>query len=222
MIGDQTDMLGRLQRLMPNGWFQVGLVPIRDGLLTGIANAFAFIFSLIAYVRLQTRIATATDGFLDIIAFDFFGDKLTRITAQSDDSFRSSIISFLFRKRCTRDAITILIEQLVGVAPLIIEPDRASDCGCWDANLWYDDAGVLGDTGMPLQCFVTVFVPPGTISIPLVGGYGSSVGGYSTGSSLEYVAPGSHGNLTAANIYAALDSVRPVTGVIWTQIAVQT
>lgn len=217
MIGDQADMLQRLQRLMPNGWFQTGAVPIRDGMLTGIANVFAFIYKLMAYVRLQTRIATATDGFLDIIAFDFFGGKLTR-GIQNDASFRASIISFLFRKRCTRQAIIDVIEDLLGTTPIVTEPLRSADVGCWDATMYYDVAGVMGDTGMPLQCFVDVSIPA-VVGQPRVGGYGSSVGAYSTPSRLEYITPDAHTDQIAAqSIYTALDSVRPVTGVIWVKI----
>lgn len=58
-IGDQSDISTRLRQLIPGGWFQQGLVPIRDALLQGASSALSFAYSLLAYVRNQTRIATA-------------------------------------------------------------------------------------------------------------------------------------------------------------------
>ena len=220
--GDQNDMLARLQRLMPTGWFSVGAVPVRDAMLTGIANLFAFIFTSLAYVRLQTRIATATDGYLDLIANDFFGDKLQRSPGQSNASYRASIQAAMFRERGTRRAITLVIQQILGSTPTIIEPQFARDTGAYrtPGTLYYGAKGCYGSMRMPKQCFVTVPVPGALVLAPPdVGGYGSPVGAYGTGSQLEYVSIQKHIDaVTAADVYAALDSVRPVTGVIWTQL----
>lgn len=221
--GDQKDFIARLQALIPNGWFPNGLSPIRDAIITGAANGFAFIYSLLAYVRLQSRIASATDGFLDLISFDFFGGKLPRADGQTDASFRNQIIAFLFRQRNTRQSIILVIQQLLGTTPTIIEPQRAGDTGVYDlASTLANDvagAGVYGDSRMPLECFVTVTLPTAlAIAPPLLAGYGVSFGAYGTPSLISYIAPPVIDPVQAADIYAALDSVRPVTGVIWTQI----
>lgn len=221
--GDQQDFIARLQALIPNGWFPNGLSPVLDAIITGAANGFAFIYSMLAYVRLQSRIATATDGFLDLISFDFFGGKLPRAAGQTDSSFRNQIIAFLFRQRNTRQAIILVIRQLLGTTPTIIEPQRAADTGAYDlANtLAYDvpGAGVYGDSGMPLQCFVTVTLPEAfAIAPPMIAGYGIPVGAYGTPSLISYIAPPVIDPVQAADIYVALDSVRPVTGVIWARI----
>lgn len=219
--GDQRDFLQRLQNLVPPGWFAPGAVPVRDAVLTGIANAFAFIYSLLAYIRLQTRIATATDGWLDLIAYDFFANNLLRSSGQSDTSFRNQIIAFLFRERNTRDALSDVIEQLLGTTPTIIEPQRVADTGAYSTptTMGYGVAGAYGSMSMPLQCFVTVTLPQSlAIAPPLVAGYGVSVGAYGTASLIEYIAPPAIPATQAADIYAALNSVRPVTGVIWTRI----
>lgn len=212
--GDQADFQQRLIRLMPDGWFANGQTPLRDALLLGIANAFSFIYSLLAYARLQTRIATATDFFLDIIAFDFFGGKLSRVFGQSDSSFRAAIISLLFRKRCTRQAIIAVIQQLLGVTPIVIEPARASDVGCLDETLYLDTVGVLGSDRMPLQAFVQI--PVQLSQGANIAGYGSSVGGYSTPSRAAYLGQSSGvSQITIDSIAQALDSVRPVSGKIY-------
>jgi len=107
--GDQNDILTRLKALMPNGWFTGGLAPLRDALLTGWANMFAFAYSALAYVRNQTRIATASDGFLDLIAADYFGQNLVRGSNQSDASFRATILANLIRQRVTRASVASVL-----------------------------------------------------------------------------------------------------------------
>ena len=89
--GDQTDILGRIKALLPFRWFP-DITPVLDALLSGVAWALSFIYSLIQYAKLQTRIATASDGFLDLIAFDFFGTSLLRRQQETDVSFRGRIL----------------------------------------------------------------------------------------------------------------------------------
>lgn len=67
--GDQTDIFRRIKALLPQ-WFSDN-TPVLDALLRGFAYATAFVYVLIAYAARQTRIKTATDGWLDMIAADF-------------------------------------------------------------------------------------------------------------------------------------------------------
>jgi hypothetical protein len=168
------------------------MVPIRDALLTGVANALAFIFLLFIYVKQQARIATSTDGFLDLTSFDFFGDKLPRSLNQSDASFLSNIQANLFPKQNTRDAIIGVLTMVTGRAPIMIEPGRAADVGAYDVgNCAYDAMGPYGATDFPYQSFVTAFRPlPGT---PQFG-------------------------ITDSDIYAAIEGVRMGATICWTQI----
>ena len=69
MIGDTSDLVLRLRRLLPNSWFPDS-APVLVGILSGIASALAQVYGLITYARLQTRIATTTDAFLDLAAYD--------------------------------------------------------------------------------------------------------------------------------------------------------
>lgn len=218
---DVTAMVARLDALLPKRWFPAGEAPYKDALLVGFANCFVFLKSLLDYVRLQTRIATATDGWLDLIAFDFFGTKVARSAGQSDASFRRQIIAYLLRHRNTRAAIIAAIQGLLGTTPTVIEPQRVTDTGAYDepSTLGYDVAGVYGDSGMPLQCFVDITIPTSLqIGPPLIVGWDVPGAGYDTGSQIEYVGPPSLDPVEIADIYAALDAVRPVTGVIWAQI----
>ena len=72
MVGDQNDFIARLKALLPRGWF-AETAPVLTGTLAGLSAALAQVYGLISYARLQTRIVTATDAFLDLISFDFFG-----------------------------------------------------------------------------------------------------------------------------------------------------
>ncbi|MGC7986177.1 hypothetical protein ACP3XM_25370, partial [Salmonella enterica] len=65
-----------------------------------------------AYAKLQTRIKWATDGWLDMIAADFFGDTLLRKKGQGDSSFRNRIIINLSRGRGTRPAMIQVLEEI--------------------------------------------------------------------------------------------------------------
>lgn len=219
-IGDQSDISTRLRQLIPGGWFQQGLVPIRDALLQGASSALSFAYSLLAYVRNQTRIATATDGFLDMIAGDFFGSTLLRATNQTDESFRARIIVNIFRERGTRNSVATLLTQLTGRAPVIFEPARPADTGGYGVGpIGYGVAGGYGSLLLPMQSFVTAYRPIGT-GIPNIAGYGVSTAGYGVAAQGEYASLSSlQNNITDADIFAAIDSVRPAGYVIWARIS---
>lgn len=62
--GDQADFVRRLKSVLPVQWFDDSN-PILDAVLNGIASALSLVYQLYAYAVLQTRILTATDGWLD-------------------------------------------------------------------------------------------------------------------------------------------------------------
>lgn len=220
--GDQNDILQRLKGTLPR-WFGDS-TPILDALLQGLASAGAFVYSLWAYAKLQTRIKTATDGWLDMIAADFFGSSLLRAANQSDASFRARIIINLIRERATRAGLVKVLQDLTGRTPIIFEPQRPADTGAYSApNSGYGIAGGYGSLLLPCQAFVTAFRPTGS-GIPNVAGYGGSAGnpgpgGYGVASQLEYASMAMiQGAVTDADIYAAVDSVKPAGTTLWTRI----
>jgi hypothetical protein len=217
-IGDQQDQFQRIKALIPK-WFSDD-TPVLDALLRGFAYAKSFVYGLIVYAALQTRIKTATDGWLDMIAADFFGAALLRQSNQSDASFRNRIIINLFRERATRNGLVKVLTDLTGRAPAIFEPQRPLDTGSYGGPLiGYGVAGGYGSMLLPFQAFVTAYRPTGT-GIPNVAGYGISTGGYSQGSQAELASMSMiQGAVTDADIYAAIDSVKPVGTTIWTRIA---
>lgn len=215
--GDQSDILQRLKATLPR-WFGDS-TPILDALLQGLAWSGSFVYSLWAYAKLQTRIKTATDGWLDIIAADFFGSSLQRQANQSDASFRARIIINLIRERATRAGIVKVLQDLTGRTPIIFEPQRPADTGAYSApNSGYGAAGGYGSLLLPCQAFVTAFRPTGT-GIPLVAGYGISTGGYGVASRAELASMDMiQGAVTDADIYAAVDSVKVAGTTAWTRI----
>jgi hypothetical protein len=128
MTGDQQDMLARLRAVLPTRWFPER-APVLDGLLGGLAAGWSWAYQQLQYVKAQTRVATATDIWLDIIANDFFGNRLVRRTGQSDAAFRNRIQLELFRERGTRSAIVAILRDLTGREPCIFEPARSTDTG---------------------------------------------------------------------------------------------
>lgn len=216
--GDQADFEVRVKSTLPR-WFG-DANPYLDAVIAGLANSHSFIYSLYAYEKSQTRIKTATDGWLDLIAGDFFGTSLTRQANQSDESFRGRIIINMFRERATRNGIIKVLQDLTGKTPFIFEPKRPLDTGAYGApNTGYSAAGGYGSVLLPYQAFVTAYRPAGS-GIPNVAGYGVSTGAYSTASQLEWASLSQvTGAVTDADIYSAIDSVKPEATIIWTRIS---
>lgn len=224
--GDTNDILSRLKALLPSRWFGDN-PPIVTAILTGWASVHAFVYAQIAYAKLQTRIKTATGGWLDMIAVDFFGTAVRRMTGQSDALFLATIMINLFRERGTRAAIVKILEDLTGRTPWIFEPARPADTGGYATNsIGYGVAGGYGSLLLPSQAFVIAYRQAGT-GIPNVGGYGlanygatqGGPGGYGIGQ-IEYADLGmTQGSVADADIYAAIDSVKPAATTVWTQIS---
>lgn len=222
MTGDQEDMLARLRAVLPARWFPDRAL-VLDGLLSGLAAGWSWIHEMLQYVRQQTRIATASDVWLDIIAFDFIGDRLIRQSGQSDAAFRWRIQRELFRERGTRRAIVSALEDLTGQTPLIFEPAWTADTGGYASveggggGIAYGIAGGWGSLDLPFQCFVTAYRPSGS-GIASVCGWGGSAGGYGSGT-IEYASLDMvQGQVTDADIFRAVADVLPIATVGWTRI----
>lgn len=139
--GDTADIFSRLKRLLPVGWFGDNN-PVLDAALWGCATAQAWAYTLYIYAKSQTRIKTATDGWLDLISLDFFGSGLIRYVSQSDASFRNRILINIFRERTTRPAMEKILLELTGRAPIIIEPGRPADVGSYGAAVSVRQPGI--------------------------------------------------------------------------------
>jgi hypothetical protein len=189
--GDQNDLLARLKQLVPSTWF--GSAPtLVTAMLQGYAAAGAFAYSLYAYAKLQTRISTATDGWLDMISADYFGNALIRPAGQADATYRSRILANLLRERATHIGMIKALESLTGRTPRVIELNRPLDTGAYGYLFGYGLAGAYSSQWpSAYQAFVTAYRP--------LAGSG-------------YVA-------SDADIYAIVEQAKPLATVIWTAIS---
>ncbi|EON13164.1 hypothetical protein [Pandoraea sp. SD6-2] len=222
MTGDQQDMFQRLRALLPTTWFP-GVALILDALLNGVAYAMSFAHSLWAYAKLQTRIVTATDGWLDMIAWDFFGTSLLRAPGQSDDSFRIRIVINLLRGKGTRPAMVQVLKDVTGQVPVIFEPNRPMDIGALNSPTSAGYCGVarMGSMAVPYTAMITAFRP-----VAAGGSAGAAYCRAPSRSALNTPLASSYTNsssytrasATDADIYAAVDAVKPVGTVMWVAI----
>lgn len=186
--GDQNDVLNRLDGLLPASWF--GSAPATlTALLSGLASMLSWVYSLISYVQAQCRIATATDGFLDLISADFFGTTLPRGSGESDSAFRARIRANLLRPRVTRAGMITTLQVLTGRTPKIFEPARPMDTGAWGGGCPYGGYGMAGGYSnpslIPFQALITAYRGNG---------------------------------VTDAAIYAAVDAAKPTATEMWVNI----
>jgi len=160
--GDQNDFLARLKSYLPRGWFgDFSATPIVNALLAGVSAVFSVTYALYIYARAQTRILTASDGWLDLISQDFFGGNLPRKNGELDSAFRARIIAAMFQQRATRTALTQVLTALTGYAPVIFEASRPYDTGAMHAAASAGYCGVarMGSLATPYTVFVTAYRP---------------------------------------------------------------
>ncbi len=229
--GTQSDMLSRLKAVLPAGWFpatsagQASATPVLDGILSGIAWSLSCAFLLIQYAFAQTRIATATDIWLDLIALDYFGLNLTRSNGQTDASWSAQIQTNLLAPRGTRAAMINALTNLTGVAPVIFEPFYPADTGAYGyGGLGYGVAGGYGSLALPGQAFITAYRQ-------IEGGI-PNIAGYAGNESTPKYAPAGYGygliqyatlaqaatQIEDAEIYATVAATQASGVCCWTRI----
>lgn len=232
--GDNADILTRLRAYLPSRWFgsTSDSVPLLIAILNGFAFVLSEIYQLYGYAKQQTRIAWATGGWLDIIAFDFFGNGLPRKPSESDGSYRARIKAELVKKKVTRQGIAQALYALTGRNPIITEPWRPLDTGAYaqgspntmagpfGAPIGYGVAGSYGSLKLNAQFFVTAYRPSSAAAFSSIGGYGVSVGGYSTGSQLMYSSLAEYsGGISDASIYACVAATKAEGTIAWVRIS---
>lgn len=217
MTGDQDDFFARLKNLLPVGWFG-DESPIVDALARGMASVLAWAYSFYLYAQAQTRIKTASGGWLDMVALDFFGTGMTRRPMQSDGSYRNRIIINLFRERGTRHAISQVLYDLTGRWPIIVEPQRPADTGAYGVACGYGAAGAYGSMLMPYQALVTAFRPAGS-GFPYLSGYAAPAGGYGHASRACYASLRDAVAVLDSDLIAAIEAVKPIGTTIWVGIS---
>jgi hypothetical protein len=170
-------------------------------------------WTLLQAVISQTRIATSSGGFLDLICTDFFGSSIVRLRDEQDGPFRARITDALLQPRGTRAALTLALFQLTGRHPRIFEPALTSDTGGYTiGGIGYGSGGGWGSLTLPYQFFITAFRPAGG-GIALIAGYSS--GGIPVYGSLAMEATGIPDNF----IQASIPPVLPAATTAWMNIS---
>lgn len=214
-LGEADDIIRRVKLLLPKGWWN-DVAPIRDAIIGGIADTSEWAYSLITYAKKQTRVAWATDLWLDIIAKDYFRFEFPRRINEADEGFRERIQKELIRERVTRKGMNDALVDLTGKQPVIFEPWNTGDTGVWDyGNFALDISGGWGDTILPAQSFVNV-IPPGA-GIPGAPGWDAPSFGWDFSGmwgDMSLIA----GTITNDDIYATINKTRPTGSIVWTQL----
>lgn len=216
-------MGARLRALLPRGWFADD-APILAALLAGLASVWSWSFGLLDYVGQQTRIATASGGWLDLIAEDYGGAGWSRQAGETDDAFRGRIGRNLLRPRATRQALIDNVTALTGRAPQIFEPAFPPDTGGLNGpGLGWNSQGGWGSLSLPYQCFVIAYRPHGG-GIADIGGWGSAdstfaLGGWNTGALGWGDAALIRGAVTDTQIFAAVADSVPAASIAWTALS---
>jgi hypothetical protein len=223
MLFDQPTIVQRIKATLPTGWFGEE-TPILDSVLNCLAAGWVELLTLLNYVVMQTRIATAFGGWLDLVATDFFGRRIQRRPQETDTSFRQRIGTELLRDRCTRGAVYDTLLDLTGRSPIIFEPANPQDTGCYGTAgvtepgcFGYCRSGGWGNLNSPFQAFVTAFrpVPPG---IAMINGWDGVSGGYGVGLS-SYASSDTNSSWAAdSEIYETVARTTAVGTIVWMSI----
>jgi len=210
--GDNNDIFTRLRGYLPTGWFPDSS-PRLEAVLSGIASVLAVSYGLYIYAKAQTRILTATDAWLDMISYDFFGDKLPRKAGELDPAFLARIRVNLFQERATRKAYISVLKNLTGYTPIMFEPANPIDSGAMNAPTSPGYCGVarMGSIAMPYTVLVTAYRPTqqgnslgtGFTDAPKISAMNTPVSTSYLGSLSAYTSAASD-----ADIYAAVDATR--------------
>lgn len=216
MQGDAGNILARLKSVLPARWHAEANA-VLDAVLAGLADGWAWLHAMLAAVRAQARIATASGATLDLIAADYFGPRIHRRRGQGDTALRLTILRELLRERTTRPALLAALRDLTGREATVFEPRRPADTGGWGTAWGYGAAGGWGNLALAYQCFVTARRPQGS-GIAHLSGWGAGGGGWGVGgvawASLEMIA----GQVTDADIQAAVAAVMPASATAWLRI----
>lgn len=224
MIGDQADLARRLRSVLPARWFGVH-TPVLNTLLDAVSAGWTFMYDLLQYTEKQTRIATASDIWLDLVAQDIFGSRLLRHTGQSDEAFRVVVRRNILRPLGTRTSLISALTDLTGRQPHVFEPHNTLDTGGYGClggalggGIGYRVGGGWGNLTLPFQCFVTAFRPL-INGVANLSGWSQPAGGYGVGA-LEYVGiDTANGHIGDADIFDEVARVVPVATVMWTRIS---
>ena len=224
--GDAQDIVHRVRQLIPGRWFMWG-APLRDAVLGGLADSMAWLYQWLIFIRQQSRIATASGIFLDLIAYDFLNRTLLRGAGGTTDdtNIRIQITNAILAERVTRKGMMNALTLLLTVPPFIFEPWNPFDAGGYgEGNFAYGRAGGWGSIQLPGQVFLKVSrAALRSTGVPYVQGWGGTptLGGYGVGA-IQYIATETPEiGVTDQDIYNTIVRNKPTGLIVWTQIGTE-
>ena len=219
--GDEADLTNRIFRMLPASWFPNQAGTRIYATVRGFAAAFAAVWLQIVYTRLQTRLQTTTDGWVDLASQDFFGIRLPRRQFEPDATFSQRIRNEVIRLRNTRAALIKAAQDVTGRPAAAFEPFNPYDTGGWDTPaLAWDTAGAWGDETATFTIFLNVARPISSGMVNL-NGWDNSFGGWNIGA-IAWIDDDDARNaleISDADIYAAIASVTPAGVTVWVSIS---
>lgn len=220
MTYSQQDVLQKIKATLPTRWFGES-TPVLDSVLNALAVGWVGLLNLLDYVTLQSRIGTATDDWLDLVALDFFGSRVQRRLQETDNAFRHRVSAELLRDRCTRAAVYDVLVELTGRSPLIFEPTNPQDTGCYyDSVLGcaaYGISGGWGTLNLPFQAFVRAFrpIPAG---VAMLNGWNGIMGGFGAGFAAYASSDINSSGVGDSEIYETVARTAAVGTIVWMSI----
>lgn len=208
MTGDQADIEARLLAVIPPWFGSPEERPVVGALVSGTASLLAWVYQLYLFAKLQTRLATATGGWLDLAAADFF-TSFPRFQGETDRPYSRRIRLEVLRDRNTRHAIDRQVYDLTQDHPEVYEAWRGGCCGGWGTpGMAYGLVGRWGSGGAPGE---TIIITPdlANYGIPNRGAWGTQLGGYGQGNFSWVTDDDTVGSGPTRNDFlAALDRIR--------------
>jgi hypothetical protein len=225
--GDALDILERVKRLIPGRWF-AWVAPLRDGVIGGLADCAANLYAFVIYARKQTRLATATGIWLDILCYDYLRRHLLR-QGRSDDVFRAIIQATILQERVTRKGVSSAVTGLINIPPFIFEPWNTNDAGGYRApNIGYGITAGWGSLQYPAQVFMRISRSGlGPTGVPFsegwYGGQGTpAIGAYGQGAIQYTDSDTAEIGVTDADIYQVITNSKPTGVTVWVQLGAGT
>ena len=190
------------------------VAPVLTAVLSGPAAALSRIYGLIQFVRAQMRLVSSRGGWIDLWAYDFFGNWLRRRATEGDAPFITRIEQNLLAPLVTRQAMIEALTNLTGEAPTIFEAFNTGDAGCYDAAATAYGIARYGSLLMPAQVLINVNRPPASLAGPIPA-YGAPYGGYGVGIAFYFPEAEFPGVAQDAEILATINRTKAAGVVCW-------
>lgn len=129
-IGQQR--LAEFLALTPRNWYSDDArAPggVYYNFIATLADELQSLWEDLEYVKIQTRISTSTECFLDLAASDFFGGMLQRLPGENDATYRGRILANLLLEKATRAAMVNSLAAFGAPIMIMCEPWFPLDCG---------------------------------------------------------------------------------------------